>query len=313
MNRRFVFTVIALCFNALLANEPSAFGAGDLNSKQPYGLTQEEKEILHNRKKLEELRRHSAEQNDQAETLQERIDGMQSILESMLQNSQKSRREFENFKHSIEGLTSENEELFKQLDLFSSNIEQNSQSIAALKTELGQFSQSLESNLSLYVTKKEHNALVEDVNVLRQEIVKQFQKLNAHSAKKSSSQGFANKTLAAVEKEAKANYNRKYYTKAIEAYEYLIKKQYKPARSHYMIAQMLFYRKKYDEALSYYKKSAELYAKASYMPTLMLNAAFCMQKTGDLKNAKKFYTALSKKYPSSDEAKKARKRLQTIK
>ena len=51
-----------------------------------------------------------------------------------------------------------------------------------------------------------------------------------------------------------------------------------------MIGQMKFKRKNYADAISFYKKSAALYSKASYMPELMLNTAISMDKTGDKKN-----------------------------
>ena len=85
-------------------------------------------------------------------------------------------------------------------------------------------------------------------------------------------------------------------THAQQQYLYLIEKKYKPARSHYMIGEMNYYRKNYSEAIAYFKKSASLYAKASYMPTLMLHTAVSMEKTGDKKNAKSFYKGIISKY-----------------
>jgi TolA-binding protein len=80
-----------------------------------------------------------------------------------------------------------------------------------------------------------------------------------------------------------------------------------------MIGQMNFRRKNYGEAISFYKKSASLYSKASYMPELMLNTAISMDKTGDKKNAKAFYKAIVVKYPDSSQAQTAKKYLKSIK
>ena len=109
--------------------------------------------------------------------------------------------------------------------------------------------------------------------------------------------------------QAKANFDKKYYTKAIQNYKELIKRKYKPAYAHYMIGEMNFKRKNYAEAISYFKKSASLYDKASYMPTLMLHTAIAMDMTGDKEHAKAFYNAILTKYPNSKEAKKAKKYL----
>jgi len=76
-----------------------------------------------------------------------------------------------------------------------------------------------------------------------------------------------------------------------------------------MIGEMKYRRKNYSEAIAYFKKSASLYAQASYMPTLMLHTAISMDKTGDKKNAKAFFKGLIVKYPSSSEAVEAKKYL----
>jgi TolA-binding protein len=79
-----------------------------------------------------------------------------------------------------------------------------------------------------------------------------------------------------------------------------------------MVGQMNFKRKNYAVAISYYKKSASLYKKASYMPELMLNTAISMDKTDDKKNAKTFYNAVISKYPQSTQAVSATKHLKSL-
>jgi TolA-binding protein len=80
-----------------------------------------------------------------------------------------------------------------------------------------------------------------------------------------------------------------------------------------MIGEMKFRRKNYAEAISYFKKSASLYSKASYMPSLMLHTAIAMEQTGDIKNAEAFYNGVIKKYPKSEEARDAKKNIGLIK
>ena len=67
----------------LLSAEPSAFGAGDLNSQTPYGLTSNEKVILDTKNRLRKVSVKSNNQGNQLDSLRERIDGLQSIIESL--------------------------------------------------------------------------------------------------------------------------------------------------------------------------------------------------------------------------------------
>jgi TolA-binding protein len=88
---------------------------------------------------------------------------------------------------------------------------------------------------------------------------------------------------------------------------------YKPAQSHYMVGEIEYYRNNYAEAIAYFKKSATLYSKASYMPTLLLHTAISMEKTGDKKNAEVFYDAVIAQFPDSTQADSAKKKLGSIK
>jgi TolA-binding protein len=72
-------------------------------------------------------------------------------------------------------------------------------------------------------------------------------------------------------------------------------------------------RKKYDVAISYYKKSAILNDKAAYMPTLLLHSAISFENIKDKENAKSFYGTLIELYPSSEEASTAKKNLSKLK
>ena len=74
-----------------------------------------------------------------------------------------------------------------------------------------------------------------------------------------------------------------------------------------MLGEMYYYRKDYATAIAYFKESAKRYPKASYMPILLFHTGVAMKRTGDNKNAQKFFKVLVKKYPSSKEAKAAKK------
>ncbi|MDQ7066542.1 MAG: tetratricopeptide repeat protein [Sulfurimonas sp.] len=145
-------------------------------------------------------------------------------------------------------------------------------------------------------------SLVKDVNAFKALVAKELQE----SAKKASKPKADKRSSAQIAKDAKAYFDKKYYTKAIKDYETLIKRNYKPAYAHYMIGEMNYKRKNYSNAISYFKKSTALYSKASYMPKLMLHTAISMEKTGDTKHANAFFGAIISKYPNSPEATKAK-------
>ncbi len=282
------------------AAEPSAFGAGDLTAQEPYGLTQSEKVILQTKNTLKKVAINTKSQANELDSLRERIDGIQSIIENLSITSHNYKINFQNF---IEENKTNINNIHKFQTRLSEQIQKNTQEIEKLKIMLMELSKVVDKINVAYVSKDEFNTLVNDVNSFKTLVTKEIQskKTTAKSTKISS---------AKLYNQAKAYFSKKYYTKAIQDYKELIKRKYKPAYAHYMIGEMNFKRKNYAEALSYFKKSASLYDKASYMPTLMLHTAIAMDKTGDKKHAEAFFNAIISKYPNSKAAKEAKKYLE---
>ena len=306
MKRSFLVTVFVAClpFN-LISAEPSAFGAGDLNNPKPYGLTTSEEVVLQNKKKLQKVVANTNNQANRVDSLRERIDGLQTIVESLGRKSQQNKLKLQKLEEqNLENLNT-SDEYEKRL---SEVTQSNSQNIEKLKSAIAELSLLLDNINKTYVSKDEFNGLVGDFNEFKKLVAKELKKSSAPKKSKAK-----NKSNAQVAKEAYAYYKKKYYTKAIENYTYLIDKNYKPAHAHYMIGEMKYRRKNYADAIAYFKKSASLYSKASYMPDLMLHTARSMQLTGDKKNAKSFYRAVVAKYPKSAQAKSAKKYLNSLK
>ncbi len=305
MNRIFLVAFIATMVPFNLAGaEPSAFGAGNLNNAQPYGLTSSEEVILQNKKNLKKVVVKSNNQAYEVDSLRERIDGLQTIIEGLSRKSQENKLNITslNQKNSDELVTSNEYE--KRLSEIS---EINAQEIKELKVVVEDISTLLNSINSAYVSKDDFNTLVSDFNKFKSLVSKELKK--GTTPKKSK---LEKKSNAEIAKLAKQNYDKKYYTKSIEYYTYLIDVNYKPARAHYMVGEMKYKRKNYSEAIAYFKKSASLYSKASYMPSLMLHTAISMDKTGDKDNAKSFYKGVISKYPNTQEAKTAKNNLAKI-
>ena len=284
----------------LLSAEPSAFGAGDLSNAVPYGLTKNEKVILETEKKLKKVTRNSNSQASQLDSLRERIDGLQSIVESLSRKSHNNKVNLQNLQNSNSSTTENINEYQKRL---GTSVAENKQEIDKLKSMIFEMSKLVDTINAQYVTKIEYNALVKDVNTFKILIASELKKRTSVKKKHTSIKS------AKLYNRAKSNFDKKQYTKSIADYEELIKRKYKPAYSHYMIGEMYFKRKDYANAISYFKKSAALYSKASYMPKLMLHTAMSMSKTGDKKHANAFFNAIISKYPNSKEAVQAEKYL----
>ncbi len=275
-----------------LANEPSAFGAGDLSSSNPYGLTSSEKVLLETKKNLHKIAVKSNNQENELDSLRERIDGLQSVIESLSRKAQKN-------KINIQKRNELSTFRYKSSSEYENRL---SQSIEEQKVLLKEISSLVYTINKLYVSKKEFNSLVYDVNKLKKLVGKKHKLRVKHTRKSSSSK----KSSQVLYNEAARFYKKKYYTKAIANYEILIKRKYKPAFAHYMIGEMYYRRKNYSNAIFYYKKSSSLYSKAPYMPNLMLHTAVSMKRTGDNAHANIFFEAVVAKYPNSAEARDAR-------
>ena len=284
----------------LFSSEPSAFGAGDLTSSDPYGLTKNEKVILETEKKLKTVTNKSKSQESQLDSLRERIDGLQSIVESLSRKAQSNKINLQNVQQSTDISFTNVNEYQKRL---SDSIQGNMKAIAELKTLILQLSKSVEDISSNYVTKSDYNSLVSDVNSFKILVAKEMKQERKTKIENSSIDS------ATLYNRAKLNYSKKLYTNAMADYEILIKRHYKPAYSHFMIGEIYFYRKDYANAISYFKKSSSLYSRASYMPKLMLHTAIAMSKTGDKQHAKAFFNAIIQKYPDSKESVIAQKYL----
>lgn len=278
MNRIILVVLFAAIvpFN-LISAEPSAFGAGDLETSQPYGLTSSEKVILQNKDKLKKVVVKTNNQANEVDSLRQRIDGLQTIIEGLSRKSQENKLTIKELNDkNTQNLISSNE-YEKRLSEIS---QANALEIKDIKLAVSELSSLLNVVNVSYVSKDDFNTLVGDFNNFKELVSSELKK--SSKSKKSKLDKISN---AEVEKLAKENYDKKHYTKSIEYYNHLIKKNYRPARSHYMLGEMMYYRKNYADAIAYFKKSASLYSKASYMPVLMLHTAVSMDNTGDEDNA----------------------------
>ena len=303
------FLLLPFVLLSLSADEPSVFGAGDLSSPSPYGLTQTEKFIVENRNSLQVIKKSTNANTNEIESLKNKLDGFESIIEGLSQKSQKNKISFSSWlatydmdnaemKASFTAAIQESEKKQNEINVaFQKDLEK----LTAVITELSQVIDTINTS---YVSKDELNKVIVDVNAFKSLLLTELKKVNKPFVDPLSKlENFE------IEKKAFDFYKKRKYIMAIEYYEYLIQKNYKPARSHYMLGEIYYKRKNYKKAVDYFKESATRYSKAKYMPALMLHSALSMKKLSDNKNAEKFLKALVSKYPNSKEAKVAKKEL----
>ena len=307
MKRALSLTVFATLLPlSLLASEPSAFGAGDLDSSSPYGLTKSEKVVLENKQKLDGLSQKTSSVDSKIDSLRERVDGFQTVVESISktshQNSLDIKALLQNNKDSSTSVSEHNLKIDQLIKTNSENIEK----LRLLITDMSATVDTINKN---YVSKEEYNNLVKDVNDMKSLIGSKVKSVS----KSSSGDTLESMGNAKVYSKAESYYKNKENDKAKEYYDYLISKNYKAAYSNYMAGEISYKAKNYSDAIAYFKESGTRNEKAEYMPNLMLHTAIAMQKIKDIDTAKKFLNALIGNYPKSAEAKDAKKILSSLK
>lgn len=322
MNKLLLSTLI-LTSTLSYANEQSAFGAGNLDSKNPYGLSSAEKNILKNKKTLGNIDSKVKDVKYTLESINERIDGLESIYEgdsqklneSVLKINEIIKKVEENStlteKHSsdIEDLKNVSTQILTMQEEFAKNIASLKKAVSKISRTTNSINKSyisekeFKSNMNQFITRAEFNALKNSLGV----------KTSSKSTTKTKTKTISSSTdKKSMMDEAIRLFKKDYFTKAIPMFEELIAANYKPAANNYYLGEIWYYRKKYDDAITHFKTSAMLYDKAAYMPKLLLHSAISFENTKDFSNAANFYSSLIDIYPDSKEAKTATKNLSNI-
>jgi TolA-binding protein len=302
---RNTITYLTLGTSVLFSAEVSVFGAGDLNSQNPYGLSQSEKKILETKQKVETVDTSVRVVKNDLQTINERLQGLESIFEG-------EGNKINNISFSL-----------KNIEAQSSK---NQQDVESLKTVVNQLLAMQEENLkNIAELKKAMTEIAKQTDIInknylsRNEFEKNMQQVgSAQSVKSTSNQAetksitsdntvFDKKPKNELFDEGKAFFDKKNFNQALPIFEYLVSANYKPAESNYILGQMWFVRKEYEKAISYFKTSALLHDKGYWMPQLLLNSAISFKNLKDVDNASKFFNTLIQAYPDTKEAAEAKK------
>ncbi len=330
---KYLLSLLVVSSSIAGAQEVSVFDAGNLNANNPYGLNSSEKHILKNQSTINELSSKFGDINSTVEALNRRLEGLESTYEgdsaklnstvikinelsqklnqsSDLASKSGDAAEIQNVSEQLLNMNSESEkEMRDSINTLKAAMSKISSLVNKINADYVSSSE-LEKNMQQFITREEFEALKKATGVKTSQVSPSKTSENKSSAVSED----LNKNLTAEERvslfnDAKKNFDAKDFNSAIPKYEKLVEINYKPAEGNFYLAEMWYIRKKYDLAISHYKKSAVLYDKAAYMPTLLLHSAISFENTKDKENAKSFYSTLVDLYPNSSEAKVAKKNL----
>ena len=335
---KYLLSLLVVSSSIAGAQEVSVFDAGNLNANSPYGLNSSEKHILKNQTNINSLSSKVGDMNSLIEAINRRLEGLESTYEgdsaklnsTVLKINELSQKIGQSSDLASNGDAAEIKNVSQQLlNMKSDSEKEMKESINTLKAALAKIStlvnkinsdyvssSELEKNMQQFITREEFEALKKTLGVKTTQVTptKTNQAKSSAVETKVSADEVIKENLTAEDKvkllnDAKSDFDAKNYNSAIPKYEKLVEVNYKPAESNFYLGEMWYIRKKYDLAISHFKKSAVLYDKAAYMPTLLLHSAISFENTKDKENAKNFYSTLIDLYPSSSEAGIAKKNL----
>ncbi|EAK0436620.1 hypothetical protein YZ11_03955 [Campylobacter lari] len=316
---------VALLGATFLHAEISAFDAGKVDTKTPYGLTQNEKLQYENQERLRALNEYYTNLTSKINTAVENIEGLQSVTEGL--NAQYSKANtkllsleeiYQNFDANI---TQEIQNLRAYVEENRQIQEKNHQEIQKVLSEITTLINKINDD---YISKEDMNKtitffqseiarvqnqtkitpvvpvvsddnkteeIIQDVNETQDEVIE----VKDDSWKKLQSSEILKKAIDEA--------NKNQFEDAKEKFEHLISIHYKPARSTFWLGEIRYKQQDYAGALGFYKKSSAISTKGDYVPKLLYHTAISLDKVGDPKSANKFYKALKTAYPDSPEAK----------
>ena len=218
------------------------------------------------------------------------------------------KREIQRQNERIDGLTTLVEGLSAQLF----ELQQQKGSVSAssntdnteLLRKLADMIDKINSN---YVSKAELQQILAGMNA--KAVIPTSKKESVQPEQKGSLDGQGN---AALYTEGVRLFGKKQYDQAKERFTITDQKGYKPAASNYYLGEIAYYTKQYEDAIFYYKKSAGLYDKASYIDVLLLHTGISLENTGKKDQAKLFYQNIVDNYSGHNSAKIAKEKLKKL-
>ena len=302
----------------LFANEPSVYGAGDIDVASPYGLSSTEKNVISNRKQIQQLSNQVSEHQSRIAGLTTVIDGLNKQvldLKEQLQEKRKidaeqndnSKKQEEDAKKTYTLLL----ELGKMIDQINDSYV-TKDDLTLLKTQQAQQmqqvqqAQQMQQQESPIITRETDNSSNNGMIIDGRD---GYGDSTQNMGGEQQQYGEGSVDVSDTYREAVQAFSHKSYNTATEKFKQAIAQNYKKAPSNYYLGEIAYYTNDYYSAISYYKKSASLYNKASYMKILYLHTALSLSKTGQHDQARGFFRYVVDNYPNTKSAEIAQKNL----
>ncbi|MDY3132472.1 MAG: hypothetical protein SOW11_00520 [Campylobacter lanienae] len=264
--------------------EVSVFDAGNINKENPYGLTENEKVLLNNKKKVDRLDQNIGTMQSDVSLVQENIEGVKSLLDGINKRILAIETRITDLENNLN----------LQKTTYSKDISNLKSQIKMVQTQHDKDVKNITNALSQLTALIDSNSTEVDMPKV----------INLEPKDKiSDNLKYDDIPGAELLEMADKAYKSKEYLKASEYFASLIKKNYKPAYSNFMLGEIEYFNKNYKNAIPYYDKSVAISQKGNYMPKLLYHTAISFDKIGDTNSANKFYKALKQAYPDSPEAK----------
>jgi TolA-binding protein len=290
------FIILFLFISVSLA-ETSAFEAGNLDSPNPYGLTEDEKHILQNKEDIKNLK--------------ELVLSQTKLIKKQQTELNKLKVKLLNSKMKLDLLSQKMAGVETLLPAFEINIAE----VKKLKKE---FNQTKIETLNLkeivkanqIVEQNNTQKIIQLVEILAKNLDKLENKFNSFKNKKDN---FKSLTKYSMFDKAIKYFRKGSFTKAKEIFSYLYEQNYKPATTLFYLGEIEYKRGRFKKALSFYKNSIQKYPKNTFFTAeLLYHTGYSLQKIGQKEAAKKSYLKIIHDFPDSIFVKYAKKRIESL-
>ena len=240
-----------------------------------YGFDTQSKAVSENKKAIASLRQQVAMQKERINGLTTLVEGLSASVSELQQRSSTATAD-------------DQSTLLKELRRMIDNINEN------------------------YVSKEQLQKILSQARIPAK-TVPQKRDIKKKDTKKRqethSVQTLAQKRASQLYSQGVRLFQKKRFDEAKKRFEITDARGYKAAPTNYYLGEIAYYTKHYKDAIFYFKKSAGLYDRAGYIDTLLLHTAIALEKTGDKKQAKRFYENIVANYPGRKTAQIAQRNL----
>jgi len=280
-----------------LLADVNPFNAGNLNSPNPYGLTPQEKAILHNKKSIENLK-------EEVESLKNDINKLSANLAQKFVSYDETISDLKNKSQAMQTIIDE-------IDTFNKNVINLKKRVSNLENNLSNLEKNVAKLNNNYSTlNNNYLKLKGDINQIIKVQNQNFQYLT-NSIKDILKQI---KQINIPPKKAFFQAKKLYFNGKLDEAKKLflisLNYNYMPATSSFYLGEIEYKNKNYKKALAFYKKSISLYPhKTSFTSKLLFHTGLSFEKLGLINQAKLTFKKLINDFHKSKYSSLAKKQL----